>query len=77
MFDDMIADLESNKKLSSIVTELFLRKRKLNFLLVFITQPYFKASKTIRITSTPYFLIKIPNKREHQQVLSSHSFKIL
>ena len=41
VFDYMIADMESNKKLSHIVTELFLRRRKLNILLVFILQSYF------------------------------------
>ena len=49
MFDDMIADMESNSKLSPIVTELFLRGRKLNNLLVFISQSYFEVSKTIRL----------------------------
>ena len=77
VLDDMTADLESNKKLSPIVSELFSRRRKLNFLLVLISQYYFEVPKTIRTTSTPYAFIEIPNKRENQQVLSSHSFKIL
>ena len=47
--DDMIADVESNKKLSPIVTELFLRGRKLNIFLVFISQSYLKVPKTIRL----------------------------
>ena len=46
--DDMIADMESNKRLSPIVTELFLRERKLNVSLVFLSQFYFKVPKTIR-----------------------------
>ena len=58
--------MESNKKLSPIVTELFLRGRKLNTSLVFISQPYFKVPKTIRLNATHYFIIKIPNKRELQ-----------
>ena len=48
MFDDMIADMEANTKLSPIVTELFLRDKKLIISLVFITQSYLKVSKTIR-----------------------------
>ena len=49
MFDKMIADMESNKKISPRVTELFLRGRKLNISLVFVSQFYFKVPKTIRI----------------------------
>ena len=63
VFDDMIADMKSNKKLSPIVTELFLRGRKLNVLLVFISQTYFKVPKTIRLNATHYFMMKIPNKK--------------
>ena len=54
----MIADIESNNKLSSIVTELFLRGRKLNISL--ISQSYFKVPKTIRLNATHYFIKKIP-----------------
>ena len=68
MFDDMIADMESNKKLSPTVTELFLRGRKLNILLVFISQSYFKVPKTIKLNVTHYFIMKIPAKRELQQI---------
>ena len=63
VFDDMIADMKSNKKLSPIVTELFLRGRKLNVLLVFISQTYFKVPKTIRLNATHYFMMKIPNNK--------------
>ena len=59
--------MESNKKLSPIVTELFLRGRKLNISLVFILQSYFKVPNTIRLNATHYFIMKIPNKRELQQ----------
>ena len=52
VFDDMITGMESNKKLSSIVTELFLRRRELNVLIVFISQSYFKVPKTIRLNAT-------------------------
>ena len=51
--------------------ELFLRGRKLHVLLVFILQSYSKMPKTIRINSTHYFVMKIPNKREFQQIESS------
>ena len=44
VFDDMIADIESNKNLSPIVTELFLRGGKLNISLVFVSQSYFKVN---------------------------------
>ena len=63
VFDDMIADMESNKKLNP-VTELFLRRRKLNILLVFISQSYFKVFKTIRLDTTHYCIMKFSNKRE-------------
>ena len=68
--------MESNKKLSPIVNELFLRGRKLNILLVFISQSYFKVPKTIRLNTTHYFIMKIPNKRELQQIASNHSSDI-
>ena len=69
----MIADVVSNKRLSPIITELFLRGRKLNISLVFISQSYFKVPKTIRLNATHYFIMKIPNKRELQQIASNHS----
>ena len=64
VFGGMIADMLSTKKLNPIVTELFIRGRKLNISLVFITQSYFAVPKNIRLNSTHYFIIKIPNKRE-------------
>ena len=64
IFDDMVPDMLSNKKLNAIVTELFIRGRKLNISLVFITQPYCAVSKNIRLNSRHYFVMKIPNKRE-------------
>ena len=76
VFDEMIADMEANKKLSPIVTELFLRRRKLNISLVFISQSYFKVSKTIRLNATHYFILKILNKRELQQIVSNRSTDI-
>ena len=54
VFDDMIADMINNKKLNSIVTELFIRGRKLNISLVFITQSYFEVPKDVRLNSTHF-----------------------
>ena len=61
---DMIADMIHNKKLNSIVPELFIRGRKLNISLVFITQSYFKVPKDVRLNTTHFFISKIPNVRE-------------
>ena len=73
VFDDMIADMINNKKLNSIVTELFIRGRKLNISLVFIMQSYFKVPKDVRLNTTHFFIMKIPNKRELQQIAINHS----
>ena len=62
VFDDMIADMLSNKKPNPIVTELFIRGRKINISLVLITQFYFAVPKNIRLNSTHYFMMKIPNE---------------
>ena len=64
VFDDMIDDMINNKKLDSIVTELFIRGRKLNISLCFIKQSYFKVSKDVRINSIHFCIMKIPNKRK-------------
>ena len=76
VFDDMIADMINNKKLNSIVTELFIRGRKLNISLVFITQSYFKVPKDVRLNTSHFFIAKIPNKRELQQIALNHSSDI-
>ena len=68
VFDDMTEDVESNKNLYPIVTELFLRGRKLNISLVFISQSYFRVPKSIRQNATYYSITKIPKKRELQQI---------
>ena len=75
VLDDLIADIESNKKLSPIVTKLFLRGRELNISLVFISQSYFKVLKTIRLNATHYFIMKISSKIELQQIASTNSTK--
>ena len=73
VFDDMIADMINNKKLNSIVTELFIRGRKLNISLLFIIQSCFKVPKDFRLNSTHFFIMKIPNKGELQQIALNHS----
>ena len=76
VFNNMIADMINNKKLNSIVTQLFIRSRKLNISLVFITQSYFKVPKDVRLNTTHFFIMKIPNKRELQQIAINHSSDI-
>ena len=73
IFDDMIADMIHNKKLNSIVTELFIRGRKLNISLVFITQSYYKVPKDVKLNTTHFFIMKISHKRELQQIAINHS----
>ena len=77
VFDEMIADMINNKKLNSIVTELFIRGKKLNITLVFITQSYFKVRKDVRLNTSHFFKAKIPNKREIQQIGINHSSDII
>ena len=72
----MIPDMINNKILNSIVTELFIRSRKLNISIVFITKSYFKVPKDVRLNSTHFFIMKIPNKRELQQIALNHSSDI-
>ena len=72
----MIADVISNKILNPIVTELFIRSRKLNISLVFITQFFFAVPKNIRLNSTHYFIMKIPSKQEPEQLAFNHSSDI-
>ena len=68
----MTADLINNKNLNLIVNELFIRGRKLNILIVFVTQSYFKVPKDVSLKSTHFFIMKILNKRELQQVALNH-----
>ena len=63
VFDDMIADMLSKKKRDPVVTESFIRGRKLNISLAFITQSYFVVPKNVKLNSTHYFIMKIPNKK--------------
>ena len=65
----MIAGMINNKRLNSLVTELFIRGRKLNISLVFITQSYFKVPKDVRLNTTHFFIAKIPNRKELREKL--------
>ena len=76
VFDDMIADIMSNKKFQAIIKELFIRCRKLNILLVFITQYYFSVPKDVRLNTKHYFIMKINSKRELQNIATNHSADI-
>ena len=62
VFDDMITDMINNKRLNPVVTELFIRGRKLNMSLVFITQSYFKVPKDVRVNSTQFLSWKFQIK---------------
>ena len=68
----MIADMIHNKKLNSTITEMFIRDRKLNIFLVFITQSCFKVLKGVRLNTSQFFIAEIPNKRELQQTAVNH-----
>ena len=76
LFDYVIANMLSNNNFQRIVTELFIRGRKLNIFLVFITQSYFAITKNIKLSSTHYFLMKILNERELQKITINHSTDI-
>ena len=71
-FDDITADLINNKYVNPIVTELLIRSRKLSISIVFVTQSYFKVPKDVRLISTHFFIMKIPGKRELQQIALNH-----
>ena len=72
----MIAYMFNKKKLNSVITELFIRGRKLNIFLVFITKSYFKVPKNVRLNSTHFFIIKISIERELQRIALNHSSDI-
>ena len=68
MFDDIIADLMRSEKFKAIVKELFIRCKKLNISIVFITQSYFRTPKDVRLNNTHYILMKIGNKKELKSI---------
>ena len=75
-FDDMIADVMSNKRFQAITKELFIRCRKLSISLDFILQSYFSFPKEVRLNSTHYLIMKSHNKRELQNIATNHSTDI-
>ena len=76
VFNDMITDIMTNKKFQAVVKELFIRYRKLNISLVFITQSYFSVPKDVRLNSTHYLIMKINNRKELQNIAINHSADI-
>ena len=76
VFDDMIADIMTNKKFQAIIKELFIRCRKLNISLVFITQSYFSVPKDARLNTTHYFIMKINNRIELKNIVTDYSADI-
>ena len=76
VFDEIIADIMTNKKFQAIIKEFFIRCRKINISLVLITQSYFSVPKNVRLNSTHYFIMEINNKRELQNIVINHSADI-
>ena len=76
VFDGMIADTMTNRKFQTIIKELFIRCRKLNISLGFITQSYFPVPKDVRLNLTHYFIMKINNRRELRNIVFDHSADI-
>ena len=73
IFDNIIADMIKNIKLNPVVTELFIRDRKLSISIVFITQSHFEVPKDVTLNKTYFLIMKIPNKRELQQLALNYS----
>ena len=73
IFDGMIADFMRSEKFKAIVKEIFIRCRKLNISIVFITQFYFRTLKDARLNSTHYILMKISNKKELKSIAEENS----
>ena len=76
VFDDMITNIMTNIRFQAIIKELFIRCRKLNISLVFITQSYFSVPKDVRLNSTHYLIMKINNRKELQNIAINHSVDI-
>ena len=76
IFDDMISHIMSDKKAQQVLKDLFIRCRKLNISLCFLTQSYFSVPKDVRLNCTHYILFKLNNKRELQKIAINHSADI-
>ena len=76
VFDDMIADIMSNKKFQVLIKEFFIRCKKMNTSLAFITQSYFSVPKDMRLNLPHYLIMKISNRKELQNIAINHSADI-
>ena len=76
VFDDMIADIMTNKKIQAILKELFIGCKKVNISLVFITQSYFSVPKDVKLNSTHYLIKRINNRKKLQNIVINHSVDI-
>ena len=76
IFDDMVSHVMSDKKSQQILKDLFIRCRKLNISICFLTQSYFSVPKDVRLNFTHYILFKLNNKRELQNMAINHSADI-
>ena len=76
IFDDMISHVMSDKKAQQILKDLFVRCRKLNISICFLTQSYFSVPKDVRLNWTHYILFKLNNKRELQNIAINNSADI-
>ena len=73
VFDDMIADITTNKKFQAIFKEIFIKCIKFNVSLVFITQPYFLVPKDATLSSTRYLIMRSHDKKELQHIAINNS----
>ena len=76
VFDDMIADIMTNNKFKAIIKELFIRCKKSNISLAFLTQSYFSVPKDAKLNSTHYLIMKINNRRKLESIAINHSAEI-
>ena len=76
VFDDMICHVMPDKKAQQIFKDIFIRCRKLNISLCFLTQSYFSVPKDVRLNCTHYILFKLNNRRELQNIANDHSADI-
>ena len=77
VFDDMIADIMANKKCQQILEELFIRSRKTNISLVFISKSYFFVPKNVRLNCMHYYIMKISNQIELSNIAQNHTSDIV
>ena len=76
IFDDMISHVMADKKAQQILKDFFIRCRKLNISLCFLTQLYFSVPKDVRLNCSHYILFKLNNERELQNIAINHSADI-